>query len=1045
MRRLFPASLLIILLSTVTSVTWAAEEELLSYNRDIRTILSENCFFCHGFDKNTREADLRLDTFEGATSKKAIIPGDPANSELVKRIHHHDPDLLMPPPQGAYVLSPTEKATLEKWIEQGAKYQDHWAYTAVEQPEVPAHQFSSHPVDSFLARKWKQKNVTPVDEAEPRTLLRRLSYDLRGLPPTAAEVQAFQSDPSPAHYQRKVEEYLSSLAHAENQALRWLDLVRHADSNGMVSDEPIASGPYRKWVIEQFQKNTPFDDFTRAQLAGDLLDQPSDDDLIASAYNRLVKTNAEAGVIEKEALYALKGEHVRALGTVWLGSTIACAECHDHKYDPITAADYYNLASFFDPLIEVGVYEPGDRRVPVHYLHDREQDTQIERELTAKTDELRQKLYFSELDRSNFEQWKSDLLAEEKAAKQDKEHHPLIWFPAQLPLAWTTEGNYQRSEQGRTTTAPDGEISRHLCGESVDGFIKGPNHGFFTDVTLDPQNFPKRLYFQALHGAYRRLGWHADYRVTYYWGEKYPENVAFPEFVSPEKLVYLGPLPKEALSGQKTRLTVLKKQFKSAPYNIQGLAWAHEGGQVTWGDSGYFTSKSHVLQASLTVSARRFFWELPLNRDDRKDLPGMLLRALKMRPADQRNIHRTVIDVTFREHQQPELTAELTEHLRKTFLFRRNATPTLVSKDGLTGSSVKETRVLNRGNFMDESGPKASPQILSHFGKLEKANPNRLDLANWIVSADNPLTARVFVNRLWHQYYGRGLSESLEDVGSQGDWPSHPDLLNYLAAEFQKDWDIKRLIRLLVTSRAYRLSSIPGSSLAQKDPTNRLHARQSRFRLTGEEIRDTALQAAGLLHCTSKNEIPVASFFPYQPEPYWNKSNKVMYGSRYQIWETAQDEAQYQRSLYAYRKRQNIHPGLLAFDSPTRQECSARRANTNSPAQALALLNAPQFTEAARVLAAKALELHPTKTDRQKIFDHLFQQTLQRPATESETTELLNLQKTLLAHYKSQPTEAESLLKVGQHRTKTENPAQLAAWTATTRVLLNLHEFITRS
>jgi hypothetical protein len=434
----------------------------------------------------------------------------------------------------------------------------------------------------------------------------------------------------------------------------------------------------------------------------------------------------------------------------------------------------------------------------------------------------------------------------------------------------------------------------------------------------------------------------------------------------------------------------------------------------------------------LAESTFRYFWELPLNRDDRKDFPTLLITSLKKSPAARRPIHQTVIDMAFREHQNPELTTQLNNLYREIYLHRQGATETLVSKE----STPKKTHILKRGNFMDESGPVARPAIPEAFGKLDSPNPTRLDLANWIISKNNPLTARVFVNRLWHQFHGRGLSETLEDSGNQGDWPSHVDLLDWMAAEFQEDWDIRKMIRLLVTSEAYQLSSIPGSLLAQNDPTNRLHARQSRHRHTAEEIRDSALLAANLLKLTT--EIPSTSFFPYQPESYWAKSNKVMFGSRYQIWETNPGQEQYQRSLYTFWKRQNHHPALLALDAPTRQECTARRAITNTPAQALALLNDPQFVEAARGLAARII-------DKEDPIAHLFHLALQRDPSTAEAAEIEALHEKLLSEFKANPGAAKSLLAIGQSPPGTHDSINHAAWTATARIVLNLHEFLTRS
>ena len=816
----------------------------ISYNRDIRPILSENCFFCHGFDKEKREAGLRLDTFKGATSLKssAIIPGKPEESELIARIFTDDEEDQMPPPDSAYRLTKKQKETLKQWIKEGAKYEEHWAYQKLTRPEVPA--LANHPIDAFLKRTWTEHKIEPVKKADPRTLLRRLSFDLRGLPPTAEEVAAFQKNPSPEQYKKFVEQWLTSLEHAEHQGLLWLDLVRHADSNGMVSDEPIASAPYRKYVIEALRDNMPFDQFTREQLAGDLLPNRNDRTLTASAYNRIVKTNCEAGVIEKEALYALKGEHVRAVGTVWMGTTTGCAECHDHKYDPFSAKDYYSLAAFFDDLIEAGVYEPGDRRVPLHYLHQASAKVTREHQLAKEIDEVREKLYSTPIDKEKLAAWTKKTYADEKAAGTNKSPVDWPWLPARLPAVHILEGDFEQLPDGRKTSGSAGKITRHLAGETLVSKPEGTNNAFFTHVTLDPKNKPEFVAFQIINGAYRRVGWHQDYHITYYWGPKgHPLLKKNQPWLSQKKIYHMGPLPE---AGREVRLEVPKAKFGKASYVPQVMAWMHAGGTVTWGDSGYVTTAGQAFKNRNAGSAYRYFWELPLNRDDRKDFPSLLMTSLKKKPESRRKIHQQIIDIAFRESLNPQLTEKLTELYREIYHLRRDALPTLVSKVGL----LKKTHVLTRGNFMDESGPQALPALPENFSKkpTDEKRLTRLDLANWIVSKDNPLTARVFVNRLWHQFYGRGISETLEDSGNQGDWPSHVNLLDWLAAEFQdSNWNMRHMTRLLVMSEAYQLSSIPTYKLTEMDPTNRLHARQGRQRHSAEEIRDTALLAAGLL------------------------------------------------------------------------------------------------------------------------------------------------------------------------------------------------------
>jgi hypothetical protein len=809
-----------------------ATAQEVQYNRDVRPILSNNCFFCHGFDEGQREAGLRLDTLAGVEESGAVEPGDPDSSSLIDRIFSDDPDLVMPPSGSAYSLTDSQKNTLKRWIKQGANYEQHWAYKKLQRPDVQTTN-AKHPIDVFLRRRWKSEKLQPVGNASPRQLIRRLSYDLRGLPPTSEEVRVFQADPSGANYRLLVEKWTRSIEYAEHQGLIWLDLVRWADSTGMVSDEPIATGAYRAYVIEAFRDNMPFDQFTREQLAGDLLPEVNDRTLVASGYNRLVKTNSEAGVIEKEALHALKGEHE----------------------------------------------------------------------------------------------------------------------------AYTNQ--------------------------------------FQTTV----------------------------------------EN--------PARAVRVGDLP--AL-GEKVRLVLKEKILKKSPHDPVGIAWMQIGGRVTWGNTGFNLTTKNAFAARLAESTNRYFWHLPWNRDDREHRMKLMVDSLKKPEGQRRRVHQDVIRFAFQESRQLDVVGLLRSQYQRLETVRQQAVDeALVSKVG----PLKETKLRLRGNFMDDSGDRLNPAVLGFLdpsasnGDGKGGRSSRLDLANWLVDRINPLTARVFVNRLWFQFYGRGISETLEDAGNQGDWPSHPYLLDWLAVEFiESGWDVRHIVELMVTSDAYRLSSIPSPALSKSDPTNRFHARQGRSRLTAEEIRDSALRVAGLLKRTT--EIPTRSFFSYQPKAYWAKSNKVMFGSRHMLWDTNRGESQYQRSLYTYWKRQNPHPSMLAFDAPTRQECTAKRPTTNTPGQALALLNDPIFVEAARALAESVLVDSAATTPEDRI-SLVFQKTLQRDATGEELQLVKDSLASFTEHFQNDPGAAKALLEVGQKKSVTLSPVEFAAWTATCRMIVNLHEFITRS
>ncbi len=1034
----------------------SGEAQEVQYNRDVRPILSNNCFFCHGFDEDNRKADLRLDTFEGATDGGAIDEDDPESSSLIERILSDDPDLVMPPSDSAYRLTAQQKDILQRWVRQGANYEQHWAYKKLVRPEVPtiANAASSEDsedtapvlsksIDAFIARRWKEENVAPVAPATARELIRRLSFDLRGLPPSIEDVENFQADPSESNYQKFVDLWTRSMEYAEHQGLIWLDLVRWADSTGMVSDEPIATGPYRSYVIEAFKNNTPFDQFTREQLAGDLLPQKNDRTMIASGYNRLVKTNSEAGVIEKEALHALKGEHVRAVGTVWLGATTGCAECHDHKYDPITAKDYYSLAAFFDDLIEIGVYDPGDRRFPLRYLYDDDRHRQEDDKLESKIAEIRSELYESEFSAQDRAQWETDTL---KAYKKSQGRADWAWMPADLPPARISHGDYQQTETGRSVVAEDDQLVQHSVSEVMTGFtekISDKKSHLYFDLTIDSQQPPSAVAVKIIHGDYQRQGWKPNYFTTYVWGPEALTDRFLDTVKDPKRVVHVDSLPE---AGEKTRLTIPKDKLKSSPHDQVGIAWMQIGGSVTWGDTGFNLEAKKAFSALLAESTNRYWWHLPWNRDDRQHRMKLVTDSLKRAQKDRRAVHRDVIRYAFQESRQPQLVTELRQLYKQLEQVRQHATDeALISATG----PLKETKLRDRGNFMDETGELLAPAVPA-FLAIESSTDgdrrnNRIDLADWLVDRENPLTARVFVNRLWFQFFGRGISETLEDSGNQGNWPSHPDLLDWLAVEFiESGWDVRHMIQLMVSTRAYRLSSVPSEELAESDPANRLLTRQGRLRHQAEEIRDSALQAAGLLRPTT--EIPTQSFFPYQPAAYWARSNKIMFGSRHMAWETSSGTGQYQRSLYTYWKRQNPHPSMLAFDAPTRQECTAKRATTNTPGQALALLNDPIFVEAARALAERVLT-NPAATTGDERIGMIFRYALQRDATDEERKLIGNAYESFETHYQDAPKEAERLLQVGQKKIAADgsSAAELAAWTATCRIILNLHEFITRS
>lgn len=1034
--------------------------EAIDFNRDIRPILSEHCLACHGFDEESREAGLRLDTFDDATESGAIVPGDSDESEFVRRILSDDPDEVMPPPDADKQLAKSQIDLLRRWIDQGAAYQEHWAWQTLTRPDPPESvqkdfddkvEQGAAIVDAFLRSGWKTNDATPVAPAVPRERLRRLSFDLRGLPPSAEDVAQFEASPTDESFFEFRDRWMAELAYAEHQATRWLDLVRWADTSGFVSDEPIASGAYRAWIIKAIADNMPFDQFSTEQIAGDLIPSPTDAQLVASGYNRIVNTNCEAGAIEEEQLYKLKGEHVRALGTVWLGMTTGCAECHDHKFDPLSSKDYYSLAAFFDDLVEAGVYTPGDRREPLHYVHANQTASQADRTLAQSIDKLKRRLASGSLD--GLDEWESQTIADLKDSKSRGE---FAWAPTRLPAPRVYEGEFTletlEEKPARLTHASRDELNRHHAAELMTGFLdpKGQTtdakrDAWYVDVWIDPDDRPDMVGFQVSNGKYGRLGWSTANYETYYWGNDTSGQLDQTQSWSdPARVLRVGDLPKE--SGWIRLRVPFEQQIKPVggkTFERCGMAWLHSGGQVGWGDSGLELRTDKATALALGETAVRRWWERPKNRQVYQRRVDFLAAALRESDDKRDALEKELIAAAYLEQSQPDLIRELRAKESELFLLRAAAMPVLVSK---RSDSRKTTRLLHRGDYQDKTGPIMTPSVPEFLGgqaeRRSEQTLNRLDLARWLFSDDNPLVARVFVNRLWHQFYGRGISDTLEDAGTQGEWPSNLELMDWLACEFRESgWDRNHMIRILTSTKAYQLSSKPTADLRQRDPANRWHARQSRFRLTAESIRDSALHTAGLLKSTT--EIPLQSFFPYQPSPYWTRSDKVMYGSRHMLWETSPDRNQYHRSLYTFWKRQNIHPTMLAFDAPTRQECTAKRNITNTPGQALALLNDPIFVEAARVLAMRVCGNGPA--DDEKRIDQLYRLALQRSANPAEIQVLSELLAGQRQIYGNDQDAATRLVSIGQAAPPTKDEAsEIAAWTIVARTVLNLHEFLNR-
>jgi hypothetical protein len=1016
--------IILVLSLALPSFSGALFAQSISYNQEIRPILSDNCFYCHGPDQNKRKGKLRLDVREEAI-KKAIAPGKPEESELIRRIHARDPDDLMPPPDSHKNLTEAEKETLAKWIAQGAKYERHWAYIPPTKAATPQNQ---NGVDFLVRERLKKIGLTPSPEADRRTLIRRLAFDLIGLPPKADEVEAFENDKSPDAYDRIVTKLLASPHFGERMAIPWLDVVRFADTIGYHSDNPRNIWPYRDYVINAFNRNKPFDQFTREQIAGDLLPNSTLEQKVASAFNRLLLSTEEGGAQPKDYEARMLTDRVRAVAAVWLGQTIGCAQCHDHKFDPIKSRDFYAMGAFFADIKEPII----GRREDGMLVPSRKEERELER-IDSEIARLQKIMDAPHPEfETAFEKWQREQLV--NIARES---------------LWTrlTPSRRDSSEGAKLELQADNSL-----------LVKGkkPEKDIYTLGFSEPLKAIQALRIEALPNSSLPANG--------------PGRAANGNFVISEVKAELkqkdGKVDVIAFSSARadTEQSYAAEGHSDKKWSAISAIDGNEGDESGWAilpESG----KAHSLV--LTFSK-------PVDLESGQTLSVMIVQnhGHGNHTLGHFRISATTSTVAARPaNNTPPPTAELTELLvdaekkqdsgknEKLFAAYKNLAPELLSvRQDLAANrkargdlelsipkclvsisdKPRTVRILPRGNFLIETGEIVHPALPEYLvsEKPEKENLNRLDLANFLVSRDNPLTARVVMNRLWKQFFGIGLSKVLDDLGSQGEAPPNQPLLDWLACEFMDSgWDMKHMIQIITTSDTYKQSSIQSKELRSRDPFNRELATQSRWRLDAELVRDNALSISALLDPT----IGGPSVKPYQPEGYWENLNFPV-----RTYDASKGSAQYRRGLYTWWQRSYLHPSLLAFDAPTREECAAERNRSNIPQQALVLLNDPTYVEASRVFASRILEeCSGNETER---ITWAWRQVLQRPprADEMETAQAL-LSKNM-HEYKDHPDSAKAFLAVGQSPIpEKKDPVELAAWTNVARMLLNLHETITRS
>ena len=1011
-----------LLVPFLLSTAFAADTPLpakVAYNRDVRPILADACFRCHGFDKNTRKADLRLDTREAATAKIdgifPIVHGKPDESEVWKRIVTQDEDDVMPPRKEHRQLTAREREVIRKWIEQGAEYEPHWAYVPAQKPVVPAAKedgFLRNAIDAFVLARQHELALKHAGEADPATLCRRLHLDITGMPPRQADVDAFVKDTRPNAIEQLVEKLLASEQYGERMAVWWLDLVRYADTIGYHSDNPRNVWPYRDYVIRAFNANERIDQFTIEQVAGDLLPGSTTGQKVASGYNRLTLTTEEGGAQAKQYEAKSVVDRVKSIGTAWLAQTFMCCECHDHKYDPVTARDFYSLGAFFADIREsaIGKREEG---MPVPTPVQEAQMQDFDRRIA---------MLQGEIDASSPEHCRQQADWEKRFAEGDS------------GLPWTVlHAERVHADRGsKLEVRDDGSIENKSDSASA-------SDTFFITAKLPAG---------TISGI--RLDVMADDSLP----KKGPGRAANGNFVLTQFTVKLESKPLKIATATAT----FEQKSQPVAQAIGGKANDAKNGWGVLGNAGNDASAYFELAEPLT-GEKTVVFELRQIYGDRHTLGKFRLSAtgapkpiraptvefpadigaiLKLMPEQRNAAQRAQLAKHFRAVSQefaPQ-RKKIADAQNERANFERTIARCLVSEHS---EQYRTVRILPRGDWMSDKGDTvlpATPAYLPGAPKApEGARLSRLDLAKWLVSRGNPLTARVFVNRLWKQFYGIGLVKTLEDLGTQGEVPPHQPLLDWLAVEFMESgWDVKHLVRLMVTSGTYRQSSTVPKEMLVRDPENRELARASRWRLDAEFIRDNALSISGLI----VRKLGGPSVKPYQPDGYWENLN---FPAR--KWQDDTDENQWRRGLYTWWQRSYAHPAMLAFDAPTREECAADRVRSNIPQQALVLLNDPEYVEAARAFAARILKEGGATAEARIAW--AWREATGRAAKSGEIAALRALlDRQSLAIAQNADVSGE-IIKVGHAAAPGEiSRAELAIYTAVARAILNLHETVTR-
>lgn len=1025
--------------------TNSGEHEELSFGRDIRPILSEYCFHCHGPDEKSREAKLRLDTAEGMLKKDAIVPGNPDKSEAIVRIYLDDPDEIMPPPKSHKTMKPEEKEKLKRWVKQGAKWQGHWAFESPEKSEPPQveKEWNKNPIDKFIFAKMKEKGLEPNPKADPYVLARRLSLDLTGLPMSLNKIKKYVEKDPEGNLNALIDDLMNSPAYGEHRAHYWLDAARYGDTHGMHLDNYREMWPYRDWVIKAYNDNMPFDQFTIEQFAGDLLPNSSVSQKIATGFHRNNVTTSEGGSIPEEFKVRYNVDRVATTGAVYMGLTVGCTQCHDHKFDPITQKEFYQLFAFFNNTTQ-NPMDGNKKDSPPFIKVEIGEGTQEYKEKVVLRDQAKAKL--DEILKSPLPE-KLSITKDQLVSNQSLLFHANFQKPdANQEIPLLVKGKNQNLKLTKNLTWSD---NVELDGALVMNEKGGLKFQEIADFEAT-DHFSISFWYKPSDGNHKTL---------FHKVEKQEKHVGWDIMMFKKKLQF-------QMRSNEQYDNVLKVTsnlaFQINKWNHVALSYT--GGRTNQDVQVYINGKKAVLnsnhrhkfiagtiknKASLMIGqnlaqgamADIRIYERQLNEEEFGLLyrlkaieKNLMADRTKLKPDDLLWLKKAHLSNSDKNYQQS--LSEYFKLANRVGILYNQFPTTLVMQEN--AKSMPMANILDRGEY-DRKREEVKPAIPAVLGGWKDSYPNnRLGLAKWIVAKENPLTARVTVNRLWQQFFGHGIVKSADDFGAMGARPTHPKLLDWLAVEFiESGWDVKHMIKLIVTSNTYQQSSQYRDDHFKLDPENSYLARGPRFRLHAEVLRDQALSVSGLL----VDKLGGPSVKPYQPDGIWKAVAYV--GSNTGDFVRDHGESLYRRSIYTFWKRTAPPASLAVFDAPSRENCTVKRERTNTPMQALNMMNDEQYIEAARYFAQRMIK--DVKNDIQRI-KTMGYRVLGYPPNEREMAMMNEALKKYLNRFAEQPDQAKAFVNVGDMPTDSSiDPVQLASWTMLASTLFNRDDVISKN